>query len=61
MNGETAFFALLIGCIALVCVGAGLVISAFIGKKITKSGIIRAIIGGVFIAAAAVFCIVIIR
>lgn len=46
MNGETAFFMLLLGGLALALVGIGLVISAFIGGKVTKAGRVRAIVGG---------------
>lgn len=48
MNGETAFFALLLGVPCLAFVGIGLVISAFAGgkRKMTRAAIVRAIIGG---------------
>lgn len=49
MNGETAFFALLLGVPCLAFVGIGLVISAFAGgkRRMTKAATVRAIIGGV--------------
>lgn len=49
MNGETAFFTLLLGVPCLAFVGIGLVISAFAGgkRRMTKAAIVRAIIGGV--------------
>lgn len=37
---------LLLGGLALALVGIGLVISAFIGGKVTKAGRVRAIVGG---------------
>lgn len=54
MNGETAFFALLLGIPCVAFVGIGLVISAFAGgkRKLTKAAIVRAIVGGVL----TVFC-----
>lgn len=42
---------LLLGGLAVVCLGTGLVISAFVGGKPKKAGRVRAIIGGVIIAA----------
>ncbi len=56
MNGETAFFALLLGIPGLAFIGIGLVISAFAGgkRKLTKAAIVRAIVGGVL----TIFCTV---
>lgn len=51
MNKEMAFLLLLLGGLAVVCLGTGLVISAFVGGKPKKAGRVRAIIGGVIIAA----------
>ena len=53
MNRETAFILLLIGGLLLVCLGAGLVVSAFIGGKPTGAGRVRAIVGGVIVAVSA--------
>lgn len=50
MNKEMAFFALLVGVFAAGLLGVGLVISAFIGKRVTKAGRVRAVIGAVLIA-----------
>lgn len=44
---------ILLGGLVAVCLGVGLVISAFVGGKFTKAGRVRAIIGGVMIAACA--------
>lgn len=56
MNGETAFFALLLGGLGLALIGIGLVISAFVGgkRKLTKAAKVRAIVGG----ALTIFCTV---
>lgn len=50
LNKEMAFFALLIGIFVVGIFGVGLVISAFIGKKVTRAGRVRAIIGAVLMA-----------
>lgn len=50
MNKEAAFFACLAGGLVLALLGVGLVISAFVGKKFTKAGRVRAIVGGVLVA-----------
>ncbi len=44
------FFALLIGIFVVGLFGVGLVISAFIGKRVTRAGRVRAIIGAVLMA-----------
>lgn len=51
MNREIAFLLLLSGGLLVVCLGVGLVISAFVARKPTKAGRVRAVIGGVLIAA----------
>ena len=57
MKRVIAFLAILAGGFALACLGIGLVISAFAGKRITKAGQIRAVIGGVLIAAVLLACL----
>lgn len=52
MNKEGTFLLLLLGGLVVACLGVGLVISAFIGGKPTKAGRVRAIVGGVIIAAS---------
>lgn len=61
MNKEIAFLLLLLCGLAVVCLGVGLVISAFVGGKPTKMGRVRAIIGGVIIAACTLVCFVFIK
>lgn len=63
MNGETAFFAVLLGIPALAFIGIGLVISAFVSGKrgITKAGKVRAVIGGVLTIACTVMFLVLMR
>lgn len=63
MNGETAFFAVLLGGLGLAFVGIGLVISAFAGRrrKLTKAGIVRAAIGGALIIVCSVMSFVFLR
>lgn len=51
MSKGITFVALLAGGLALACLGVGLVISAFVKGKPTKAGRVRAVIGGVLIAA----------
>lgn len=50
LNKEMTFFALLIGIFVVGLFGVGLVISAFIGKRVTRAGRVRAIIGAVLMA-----------
>ena len=61
MNKEGAFLLLLLGGLVAVCLGVGLVISAFIAGKPTKAGRVRAIAGGVIIAACTAAYIAFIR
>lgn len=61
MNRESAFFLILLGVLLVVCLGVGLVLSAFIGRKPTKAGRVRAIVGGVIIAACAAAYLVFMR
>ena len=51
MNKEGEFLLLLVGGLVAVCLGVSLVLSAFVGGKPTKAGRVRAIVGGVMIAA----------
>lgn len=52
---------MLIGIAVIACVGVGLVISAFVGRKFTKAGKIRAIIGGALIAVCTAIYFVFVR
>lgn len=61
MNKETTFLLMLIGIAVIACVGVGLVISAFVGRKFTKAGKIRAIIGGALIAVCTAIYFVFVR
>lgn len=58
MGKGYTFIALLAGGFAVACFGIGLVISAFIKGKPTKAGRVRAVIGGVLIAACLAVCFV---
>ena len=51
MNNGNTFILILLGGLLFAILGAGLVISAFVGGKPTKAGRVRAIVGGVIIAA----------
>ena len=51
MNSGNTFFLILLGVLIIVCLGVSLVLSAFVGGKPTKAGRVRAIVGGVMIAA----------
>ena len=50
MRKGIVFLAIIAGGFALACLGIGLVISAFIGGKMTKAGRVRVVIGGALIA-----------
>ena len=54
MSRGHAFVLILLGGLLIVAIGIGLILSAFVGGKYTKAGRVRAIVGGVIIAAGAV-------
>ena len=54
MNRGNAFILILLGGLLIVCLGIGLILSAFVGGKYTKAGRVRAIVGGIIVAAGAV-------
>ena len=54
MNSGTAFIFILLGGLLIVGLGIGLILSAFVGGKYTKAGRVRAIVGGIIVAAGAV-------
>ena len=54
MGSITTFILILLGGLVIAMLGAGLVISAFVGGKPTKAGRVRAIVGGIIVAAGAV-------
>lgn len=54
MNSGTTFIFILLGGLLIVGLGICLILSAFVGGKYTKAGRVRAIIGGVIVAAGAV-------
>ena len=49
MSGTVGFLAVIIAALVVVCLGVGLVISAFAGGKVTKAGRVRASVGGVLL------------
>lgn len=53
MDKGVTFILILLGGLLIVCLGVGLVISAFIGGKFTKAGRIRAIVGGIIVVLGA--------
>ena len=53
MDRGNTFFLILLGGLLIVCLGVSLVLSAFVGGKPTKAGRVRAIVGGVIVAAGA--------
>lgn len=58
MSGTVGFLAALGGVLVIVCLGIGLVISAFVRGKPTKAGWIRAGIGGVLLLGLAAAVII---
>lgn len=52
MSETIKFLAVMIAAFVIVCLGVGLVISAFIGGRLTRAGKVRAVIGGVLLAVS---------
>ena len=61
MSKQIAFLLLLASGLLAVCLGVGLVISAFVGGRLTKAGRVRAVVGGVLIAVCAAACFIFVR